>query len=212
MILFSENSVSDTLRLTEVHAFPDHWTVVLRGAVAPLMSSLFYIFLYPYPAKIVFGFTLRRQRETNALRQAIEDEMLLSQEESRAIFLQIAESASKHKEELDRLNAENKRLRAELDVAVKANLGSKSPAALGSEKLSEDEMATMMLIYNNGGTISYGVILKKSQAERVATEFMLGELERKKLIHKNFDQNDEDYVYTFTHKGRGVVVRTLNAP
>src|SRR4029453_10496719 len=66
---------------------------------------------YPYPARFVYGFTHRRQREINKLRQQIEDETPLTIEESRKLRAQYPEIDRRKQETIDRLNKEIEQLR-----------------------------------------------------------------------------------------------------
>jgi len=81
VILFSSASVSQTFALIDKIAFPTFWALVLNGILLPILTAVAYIFAYPYPAKYVYEFTRRRQKEINEVRQRIEDETLLTIEE-----------------------------------------------------------------------------------------------------------------------------------
>lgn len=85
VILFSAASVTTTFKLVDSTAFPDTYTVFTQGLAFPMLTAMAYIFIYPYPAKFVYGFTGRRQREINELRRLIDNETPLTLEESRAI-------------------------------------------------------------------------------------------------------------------------------
>lgn len=82
MIVLSSNTVTTTLDLIQRLAFPDWQTIVVRGAVLPLVSALLYILGYPYPARWVNGFVLRQQKANNQQRSKIEEETPLTLEES----------------------------------------------------------------------------------------------------------------------------------
>lgn len=55
----------------------------------PLVSALFWIFLYPYPAKLAFKFSKARSEELIALKNEIEKKTLLTQEKSDEIRIQM---------------------------------------------------------------------------------------------------------------------------
>jgi hypothetical protein len=111
VILFSAASVSKTFEMINSVAFPDAWTVATRGLLLPLLTAAAYIFVYPYRAKFVYGFTRRRQKEQNDLRRQIENETPLTLEESRKLRGEALAAEAKHKEELDQLNTEFARVK-----------------------------------------------------------------------------------------------------
>lgn len=47
VILFSAAGVSQTFKLIETIAFPDTWSLIMRGTLYPLGSALLYVFAYP---------------------------------------------------------------------------------------------------------------------------------------------------------------------
>lgn len=214
VILFSSASVSTTFSLIEKAAFPDTWSIVGRGLLYPFLTAAVYIFLYPYPARFVYGFTQRRQRELNALRQQIENETLLSVEESRRIRADVVARDTKHDEELDRLNTELARLRSELAAAQSSTTEVPSAPQGTSETAAtfdESQIAIMKEIEKAGGELLEKTIVNRSKTTKVKTEFDLGELHRLMLLKKNYDQSKGDYAYEFTHGGRRMVLQ-LNQP
>jgi hypothetical protein len=60
------------------HIYSTPLSVGLYGALYPLLSTLAFIFLYPYVAKPVYKFTLKQKRELQNLKKSVEEETLLS--------------------------------------------------------------------------------------------------------------------------------------
>jgi hypothetical protein len=118
VILFSDATVSQTFRLIETVAFPDAASIVGRGVVFPLLTALFYVFVYPHPARFVYEYSLQRQREANDVRRRIEAETLLTLEETRRFRAEFAKSERASQETVDRLNSEISRLKGNLERAV----------------------------------------------------------------------------------------------
>lgn len=207
VILFSAASVSSTFELIDKVAFPDFATIALRGILFPAITAVAYIFLYPYPAKYVFGFTLRRQRENNELRQQIEKETLLSVEDSRLIRAAIVATEEKHRLELDKLNAEINRLHAQLDGEMNDSEGSAKGSSIDDfTPVVSSQLLLLRLLESGGGKMSEQAILSKAEGTKVHTEFDLGELVRMKLISKRYDQGMGDFAYEFTHEGRRTLI------
>ena len=111
VILFSYASVSHTFVLVDTIVFPSIWLLIFNGVLFPAATTFAYIFVYPYPAKYVYEFTRHRQKEINEVRQRIEDETLLTIEESRKIRAEVIQTEKAHQEIVDRLNGEISRLK-----------------------------------------------------------------------------------------------------
>lgn len=210
VILFSLASVTKTFELIDSVAFPDTSTLLLRGAIFPALTAAIYIFLYPYPAKFVFEFTRNRQKEINDIRRRIEDETPLTLEESRKIRSELHRREKEHVEEIDRKDEEIGRLKAEI-----ASLRSpptltpvkKKPITASTISVTENsQLGVLKLIEKAGGKMWQKSILDQNKNSKMKTEYDLGELERLKLLKKNFDPMHSDYSFEFTHEGRGYLL------
>jgi len=210
VILFSAASITKTFELIETVVFPDLSSILIRGLLLPTATAMTYIFLYPYPARFVFGFTQRRQREVNQLRQQIEDETLLTAEESRRIRNQVVATETSHRKEVDRLNEEVTRLRDALESATssfeKQATRDAGSTVSGQSALTQGQAELMGFLFRDGGK---GIDLDRVRAQvkqsAVELDFNLGELEQKNLIEKNIDDRDDVYL-SFTHEGRRVAI------
>ena len=203
VILFSDATVSQTFSMIERIAFPDSVVLFTRGFLYPLLTAAAYIFVYPYPARFVYAFTLRRQREINQTKQRIADETPLTLEESRRLRAEYVEHERKNNEMIQRLNEEVARLNAALDAVTKHE---PQPALSAAERIYdrlEPTQVFLLRILEKGGSPALeSELIEKSPEPRVKTEFDIGELERRKLLHRNFDQSKGKYTLEFTHEGR----------
>lgn len=208
VILFSAASVSQTFKLIDTIAFPDWKVTLLRGAVLPLVSALIYVFVYPYPAKLVYTFTQRRQREINQAKREIEEETLLSLEQSRIMRLEFSQKEHKLQETIDQLNAEVSRLNAEMEVAQKAsfNRPDLTPAEKMYGNITPSQLAMLKLLRDSGGKVIEPQLISESGPDKVQAEFDLGELLRKKLIQKEYNNIRRVYEVEFKHEGRRVLL------
>lgn len=204
VILFSAAGLSQTFKLIETVAFPDTSSLLMRGMLYPLVSTLLYVFVYPYPARFVYAFTLKRQREVNQIRRQIEEETLLTLEQSRALRAEYFQLERKNQESVDRLNSEVSRLGVALAQAQRASQsGPDLPLdERHSDRLEPTQLALLQHLEKSGGKAHQHELLDASSETKVKTEFDLGELERKKLILKVFDQVRRVYTFEFTHEGR----------
>lgn len=210
VILFSAATVSQTFHLIETVAFPDRASIALYGVLLPLLTAAAYIFAYPYPAKLVYGFTRRRQREILELRRKIEDETPLTIEDSRRIRAEVLQAEQKHREEIDRMAQDLTRAREELEKIKPATVSAPPKLATPpkiSPLLESGQRELLRKLERQGGKASREVLLPKTGQAKVRTEFDLGELERLDLLSKDYDQNEGDYVYELTHEGRRVVIK-----
>lgn len=85
LVVFSSGKAFDKIARIEFVLYPNAWDVALIGIIYPLVTTLFFIFVYPYPARIVFEYTRNQQAKTKLIQQKIEDDTPLTIEESREI-------------------------------------------------------------------------------------------------------------------------------
>ena len=168
VILFSAASVSQTFALVDTMVFPTTWSLVLNGILLPAASTFAYIFLYPYPAKYVYEFTRRRQKEINEVRQRIEDETLLTIEESRKIRAEVLQLEKAHQEIVDRLDVEISRLKLEIKNG-QPELPTVPPAADDSsqEAVTPTQLAVLKLLEKAGGKMNEDILIKSSKESKV---------------------------------------------
>ena len=63
---------------------------VSLGIVFPLMTAVFYLFIFPWPARWVYHFSLWQQRLTANLKRTVEGKQLLTVEEARKLRMELA--------------------------------------------------------------------------------------------------------------------------
>ncbi len=122
LIVFSGQEIEAKLQLMHDELFWNGWAYLSTYGIPALMAILF-IFVYPYPAQVVYEFRLRVQRKLNQIKQKEEDEELLSVEDSRKLRLEIREKERKLNEWLDEAEKEISDLRQE-NAALKEKVGS----------------------------------------------------------------------------------------
>lgn len=212
VILFSSASVSQTFALIDTIAFPTTLSLVLNGVLLPTLTAVAYIFAYPYPAKYVYEFTRRRQKEINEVRQRIEDETLLTIEESRNIRAEAFQTEKAHQEIVDRLNGEISRLKLEMTNAqIEPSPEQFNTTNYSKQELTPTQLALLKLLEKAGGKQEEDNLIGFSNESKVKTEFDLGELVKLKLIKKSYDQRTGDYVYEFLHEGRRTLLESASS-
>jgi len=211
VILFSAASVSQTFALVDTMVFPTTWSLVLNGILLPAASTFAYIFLYPYPAKYVYEFTRRRQKEINEVRQHIENETLLTIEESRKIRTEVLQTEKAHQEIIDRLSGEISRLKLERTNGQPEPLTLPTAADESSqEAVTPTQLAVLKLLENAGGKMNVDILIKSSKESKVKTEFDLGELVKLEMIKKHHDFRTGLDTYEFLHEGRRILLDSAN--
>jgi hypothetical protein len=80
-VLFSNLSVVERFKYIDTVLYPTPWSTWISKLIGPLACALAYIFIYPYPAKAINGFWLRRENERKKQRDEIEGAALLTKEE-----------------------------------------------------------------------------------------------------------------------------------
>lgn len=81
MLILSNLSYSDKLRMISIlyDTYMEFWGI---GILFPLSTSLIYLFVFPYPALVVYKFSLKRRLDLNKIKQENENSKLLTAEES----------------------------------------------------------------------------------------------------------------------------------
>lgn len=92
-------------------AFPSGISILLNGLFYPLAAALVLIFLYPIPAKYVYEYAKKRQRDLKEIQQKIDDETPLTKEEARAIRKEALKRTMDLEEELEKQVANVERLK-----------------------------------------------------------------------------------------------------
>ena len=212
VILFSSASVSQTFALIDAIAFPTTWSLVLNGVLLPALTAVAYIFAYPYPAKFVYEFTRRRQKEINEVRQRIEDETLLTIEESRKIRAEVFQTEKAHQEIVDRLNGEISRLKLEISNAqIEPSPEQSNTNNYSKKELTPTQLALLKLLEKAGGKQEEDLLIRANKESKVKTEFDLGELVKLELLRKRYDQRAGAYVYEFLHEGRRILLESVGS-
>lgn len=212
LIVFSGERVERKFALIDHVVFPDLHQTLLRGLIFPIITSLAYLFIYPYPAKFVYSFTRRQQRAILEIRRRIEDETPLTVEDSRRIRSEFAKTEQEYFAELDRKDREIERLRTQfLPVNTaqepEATSSSDSYAHADSSPPLEDALVRLLLVIEKlDGEAPEKAAIASSGKSRTEAEYILGELVRRGLAKRAYKSSREAYVYTFTHSGRAALL------
>lgn len=111
-------------------------TQFTNGLLVPLILTLLYIYAYPYFAKPVYKFSLKRQAEIREIKQKESDLRLLDEKESREIFQRLAELQNKYNSDTEYLQkhvASLTKVISELEKNAKVDVSKLSDKELDKE-------------------------------------------------------------------------------
>jgi len=213
IVIFSSLPVTDKFNIIDTTIFPTQAATLLRGLVYPLMTTVFFIYVYPYPAKKVYEFWRSRQKELKEIRQKIEDEEPLSKEEAKMIRSEMYRIKKAHQEELAKRDEEITLLREADALLNKEKESSYVPnehsiflLELSELQKYKKEVLHVFSMFNDDSENPESKLIRdlaaKFDSTKVVSEFILGELVQKNLMIKEYSQEWTEYVYKLTHKGR----------
>ncbi|NYH12194.1 hypothetical protein [Pseudomonas moraviensis] len=111
LVILSSISAHEKLTYIELNIFPTLNSKITYGALLPLLTSLFLIFIYPIPAEFIYRHVKTNQRRLKEIQQSIDDESPLSKEQARKIRREALENQLKYESEIDSKTSENSRLK-----------------------------------------------------------------------------------------------------
>lgn len=117
LIVLSGESAIRKIHLLHL-VYQDNVYSAVHLAAGPLATAAFYILAFPYPSNWVYSYSLRRRKEALHLKREIDNQTVLTQEESRALRMQFEEMDLEHTSSTLRLNSRIDALKEQLKQAV----------------------------------------------------------------------------------------------
>lgn len=210
VILFSNNTVTETFKLIDSIAFPPTWSVFLNGVLYPLLSALSYIFLYPYPARVVYRFVRERQRDIAKIRQQIEDETPLTQAEAKLLKAKVDEiklDLIRKDDSLELEREKSKKIIDQLQIQISA-LQKESNEKTSSTRWAELGQAEVDVIRfliqreesNPRQPVNEAEILNSAELnhyKKTQILFALEELKRNALLESSYNTHGQRYTVSY---------------
>lgn len=109
--LFSGMNVKDKFNYIDTSLYESTYKYLSCGLIFPLATTAFFIFVYPYPAKVAYSFVRNRQAELKEIQQKIDDETPLTREEAKKIRSDAVKMSIEFEQEIEKLREENLTLR-----------------------------------------------------------------------------------------------------
>jgi hypothetical protein len=209
VILFSKEPVEHSFYLLQTIVWPDQTMLLARGLLAPSLTAAAYIFVYPYPAKFVYEFSRKRQREILDVRRRIEEETPLTVAESKEIRRQIYESQLAAENEVAHKNNEIVRLKERVEELEKQLSERQAPVVVNlPRKVKAATTSQLQVLQRLAGAMRpmlYSELIQEFK-DRVRLDFDLQELVTRSMISREADQAHREYKYTVSHEGRRVLL------
>lgn len=212
-VIFASIPPQEKISLIENTIFPNITSSLLRGGLYPLLTTIVFIFIYPYPARFVFEFWRKEQKTLKEIRQRIEDETPLTIDEARKIKREALNIELKYDAEIEAKNNEIKRLKEELEATKQKYL---KVQIVDTDDIKEDNVHQFILnneqlsllesISQSNKYMTENSAINQSNNSRVKTEYNLGELLNNGYVSKDYSTKERDYYYSLTHKGRTALV------
>ena len=197
LLVFSGIAITEKYSLIDEVLFSNWQQIYLRGALYPFLTAIFYIFVYPYPAKYVFAFSRNRQKEINDIKHRIEEETLLTVKESRAIRGEIFALEEEHQKEVKRKDNEIFRLREELENAPISveHVGSDSADELPEkdDDLTDAQAQILKEIGESDSAVSKKRIVSQASSGHVKAKYDLGELQTLGYLERDYSSGVHGY-------------------
>lgn len=218
LVLVSSMPAADKFTYIDSKIFDSYQNIFLHGTLYPLITTLSLIFIYPIPAKFVYEYWRKRQRELKEIKQRIDDETPLTREEARELRHETLKATLEFEQELGRRSDEITRLKEtikELQPREKTDVDSPSKkpvkpaptkAAETNNLLDEQQIKMLQKIAESGSGILKQNLISSSGKDKILAEYNLGELAAKDYASKRYSSRHDDYEITVTHLGRSYLV------
>ncbi len=117
LVVFSGESAIRKIHLLHL-IYQDTGYSIVHLIAGPLAAAAFYILAFPYPSNWVYSYSLRRRKEALNLKREIDDQTVLTQEESRSLRSRFTEMEIQHTTESLRLSNTIDSLKEQLKLAI----------------------------------------------------------------------------------------------
>ncbi|MBN5048931.1 hypothetical protein JY456_01040 [Stenotrophomonas maltophilia] len=141
LVVFSGESAIRKIHLLHL-IYQDTGYSIVHLIAGPLAAAAFYILAFPYPSNWVYSYSLRRRKEALNLKREIDDQTVLTQEESRSLRNRFTEMEIQHTTESLRLSNTIDSLKEQLKLAIEERDALAEAARASAVKLEVVESAS----------------------------------------------------------------------
>lgn len=111
LLIFDSSNYYLKINYIESYLYPDWVWTVFKLAIAPFLSAVAFIVLYPYPARLAYYIWAFQQKKLKEIRMHVEGEQPYSQEKARKLIRDIAVMKADFLKELEEKDEEIEGLR-----------------------------------------------------------------------------------------------------
>lgn len=174
-----------------MEGFDIHYSTLLgNGLLMPLLITLAYIFIIPYPAKFVYSFWKNKQKEIQEIKQKIDDETPLTKEQSKKIRQDFKKLESIYYDNLLR-NKDTKSINIDDEKSLKE-----------SDDISKYEIKILdFLSHSPHHYTRLSDIINSFNDPESKINYYLDKLCSKKYISSEYNDNTKNYQYIIEKKG-----------
>ncbi len=218
LTIFSSIKANEKILYIENEIYADKCSLLLEGVCYPLISAVLFILIYPYPAKWIYKYWNKQQKELKEIKQNIEDDTPLTLDESRKIRRDLLRYESYCHEELTKKDTEIDRLKdiiSSLEDQAKQTSQTKSKGSSTTKKtlqpkiedsINPDQELLLSNIAQFDGSVEFSDYLSRVPFDKVTSEYYLEDLELKGYLTISYSLGDRPDFIRLTTKGKKFAV------
>lgn len=228
LIILSTKSVEDKFLYIDHIIYNNLQSFVLHGMLYPLITSLLFIFIFPYPEKLIYKYWHINKRKLKEVKQEIDSEIRLSKQESRDLLESIIKKESEYYENLEKKEKEIKNLKdiilrndgipknddipkvnSSKEMISKNIIKPKKNTEIkeSATNLSEDEKNILLTIIENNGQFSKNEIIKTMPFSNIKSEYIFDNFYKKEFITYGLNSRRGFNTLFLTDKGKEYAVK-----
>lgn len=218
LVLLSSMKVKEKITYIENEIYGGEWSLLLEGAIYPLISAVLFILIYPHPAKWVYEYWNNQQKKLKEIKQQIEDDTPLTLDESRHIRRELLRLESDYDDEISKKNNEISRLKDIISILERQQKEVSSPASKSSptpkrqaktkvdQSINDDQKSILFDIAKSNGWVTDRHYLSGSKFDTVKAEYYLEDLETKGYLTRDYITAKDGDSSTLTTMGKKFAV------
>ena len=178
-VLMSSMDPTAKFRMIDNVLYPDSMTFWLYRVGGPLITSLLYVFVYPYPERWAFTWAKKKQRDLRSIQAALDSDVPLTPEQSRELRLKCKKTVEdtqaiveEHQEKIGNLMKEIAQLKSTItqQETTITNLEKRAGLIL----LTDDQLKILEIL--KPGSLGTDSLKENSGFSRILTDEVLNEL------------------------------------
>lgn len=216
LILLSSMSPADKFLAVDMLdiKFPTSWMYwVCYGFLFPTLTSLTYLFVYPWPAKFVYRYVREEQKKLKEIQTQIDDDTPLTIEEARELRKQIREIVKEHEAEIKDKEEIIARLMTEAESrshidAAKGKLADSSNDKKKKKVLPPEQARLLEKIAESNDGLQRRKLMPTDGQDRVKIEYSIDQLLQFGFINEHYTVSGDSF-FKVTPNGRAYLIESV---